>query len=161
MSLRPLAIFPDPVLRRMPEDVVDFGEDLALLVSDLWESMEAYDGVGLAAPQIGASLRVAVVRLGERRYVLVNPRIKSTEGEQRGEEGCLSFPDIFEEVTRPRRVVVEAQDEKGHPYEIEEEDLGARALSHEIDHLHGKLLIDHLSPLKRESVRRRLSRRQE
>ncbi|HQK25661.1 MAG TPA: peptide deformylase, partial [Synergistaceae bacterium] len=64
MSLRPLAIFPDPVLRRMPEDVVDFGEDLALLVSDLWESMEAYDGVGLAAPQIGASLRVAVVRLG-------------------------------------------------------------------------------------------------
>ena len=161
MARRPLAVFPDPVLRRPPEDVVDFGEDLAILVSDLWDSMEAYDGLGLAAPQIGVSLRVAVVRMGEKRYVLVNPRIQHAEGQQTGEEGCLSFPDIFEEVTRPQQITVEAWDETGQPYVAQEEGLGARALAHEIDHLQGRLLIDHLSPLKRESVRRRLHRRQE
>lgn len=161
MALRPLAIFPDPVLRRPTEMVTVFDEDFGLLVRDMWESMEAYDGLGLAAPQIGVSRKVAVVRIGGRAYTLVNPRVLLAEGEQDGDEGCLSFPDIFEKVTRPRRVVVEAQDGHGILYTVEEEDLGARALFHEMDHLQGKLLIDHLSPLKRELVKKRLRRRQE
>jgi peptide deformylase len=158
MALLRVRVYPDPDLRRKAEPVVDFGPELRRLVADLWETMEANDGVGLAAPQVGVPLRLAVIAWKGRRFTLINPEILQTEGSEVGEEGCLSFPGIFEKVRRPDRVLVRARDERGEPFEVRVEGFLARAFCHEIDHLDGRLLIDHLSSLKREFVRKRLKR---
>ncbi|NLH95168.1 MAG: peptide deformylase [Synergistaceae bacterium] len=159
MSLLKVLVYPDPALREPAREVERFDPELENFIRDLWETMLAYDGVGLAATQVGRNLRACVISWKEHRLILVNPRITAAEGEQVGEEGCLSFPGIFEKIRRPLKVRVEAVDAAGKPFSLEAEGFLARALCHEIDHLDGRLLIDHLSPLKREIVRKKLLKR--
>ncbi|HZS51776.1 MAG TPA: peptide deformylase [Bryobacterales bacterium] len=152
----------DPVLEERAKPVTEFDTpELQELVRDMFESMYAAKGVGLAAPQIGISKRIAVidVSLGENekdKLVLINPEIIHTEGRQNGEEGCLSIPGFREDVRRPRRVTVRAQDIHGESFEITGEELLARAFLHETDHLNGRLYISHISPLKRDLIKRKV-----
>lgn len=161
MSVHKIREYPDPILSSVAEKVTQFGEPLARLLDDMWDTMKNHDGVGLAAPQIGISLQIAVVGWRERRIVLINPEVVEHEGEDVLEEGCLSAPGFFEKVERPERVVVDALDEKGDPLRIEETGFLARAIMHEIDHLHGKLFFDRISPLKRRFLKRKLEKRAE
>ncbi|HEV2290667.1 MAG TPA: peptide deformylase [Gemmatimonadales bacterium] len=150
MSLLPLHFLGSPVLRERSAEVSAFDDELRGFVDSLLETMDANKGVGLAANQVGVARRVAVVDADDRRIVLVNPVIAAAEGSSREEEGCLSIPEIFGEVTRPERIVLEALDRDGTPYRLEAGGLLARAIQHEIDHLDGILFLDHLSPLKRQ-----------
>jgi len=157
----PVVKYGNPVLDRPAETVSNFDADLRKLVEDMFESMYAAHGVGLAAPQIGISKRLAVIDVSfkedpKARLVLVNPEIIRTEGRQRGTEGCLSLPEFREEVTRPMRVTVRAQDASGKHFEASGEELLARALMHETDHLNGKLYISHISALKRDLMKRKI-----
>ena len=161
MSLRPVRIYGDPVLRQKAVKITVFDEELARLAADMRETMHAYNGIGLAANQVGVAQRIAVIDVpvdDEERaiYSMVNPMIVSREESESGEEGCLSIPGIYEDVTRALRVRVQARDERGQPYEIEAEGWVARAIQHEIDHLDGVLFIDRLSPLRRQFLRRAL-----
>jgi peptide deformylase len=159
LAVLPISEYPDPVLRESAKPVEEFDEKLKAFIEDMWETMKAYDGVGLAAPQVGVSRQVAVIEWNDKRYVLINPRIIESDGKDIREEGCLSAPGFYEEVARPSRIVVEALDEEGNPRRIEEEGFMARALAHEIDHLQGHLFFDHLSPLKRQMIERKLKKR--
>jgi len=159
MAVLPVSEYPDPVLRESAKSVEKFDDELKALIEDMWETMKEYDGVGLAAPQVGVSRRIAVIAWKDKRYVLINPRIVESDGEEVQEEGCLSAPGFYEEVTRPSRIVVEALDEGGNPQRIEEEGFMARALAHEIDHLEGHLFFDHLSAIKRQMIKRKLRKR--
>lgn len=158
MPLREIVVLGDPVLRTPAAEVTSFDDDLEELVLDLFETMYDAEGIGLAAPQVGVSLRVAVVDLkphGEtgKRVVLVNPRVVWASAEtERQPEGCLSVPGLEEVVERACRVRVEAVDAAGEPLTVEAEDLYARALQHEIDHLDGVLFLDRVSPLKRRML---------
>ena len=157
--------YPDPVLARMGERVKDFGPELAEFVADMFESMYAAQGIGLAAPQIGVSKQITVIdtsfkKTPEDKLVLINPEIVEREGSTYEEEGCLSLPEIREKVKRAARVKVRAQNEFGEWFEVEGEELLSRALQHEIDHLHGILFIQHLSRLKRDLVLRRIRKLQ-
>jgi len=162
----PIVKYGQPVLEQKGADVDNFdSEDLNKLVEDMFESMYAAKGVGLAAPQIGISKRLAVIDIssGEdpaQKLVLVNPVVAKMEGSQRSEEGCLSLPTFREQVTRPRLVTIKAQNAKGETYEMTGEDLLARAFLHEIDHLYGKLYISHVSALKRDLIRRKVRKLQ-
>ena len=161
MAVRPVRIYGDPMLRQKAAEVVEFDEGLRVLVADLQETMDAYNGVGLAANQIGVLQRVLVVSVplddGERaRHALVNPIIVRRSGSESSEEGCLSIPGIFEEVSRSVRITVKACDQFGRPFELEPEGYLARAIQHEVDHLEGVLFIDRLSPLRRQFLRRAL-----
>lgn len=155
MALLDIHLLGSPPLRaRSAElDVVD--DRTRQFVSDLFETMDAAKGVGLAANQVGVTQRVAVVGVDDDRFAMINPIIVSAEGRARAEEGCLSMPDVFGEVTRPERIVLEALDEGGQPYRRELDGYVARAVQHEIDHLDGILFFDHLSILKREILIRR------
>jgi peptide deformylase len=157
----PVVKFGDPVLEKAAKPVVDFDAELKKLVADMFESMYAAHGVGLAAPQIGISKRLAVIDVSfgedpEGKLVLVNPEIVHTEGKQTQSEGCLSVPEFREPVTRARVVTIRAQDENGKEYEKTGEDLLARAFLHETDHLNGKLYLSHLSSLKRDLMKRKI-----
>jgi peptide deformylase len=157
----PIVKYGNPVLEKPAEPVTNFDDDLAKLVDDMFESMYAAHGVGLAAPQIGLSKRLAVIDISfkkdpEAKLVLANPEIVKVEGKQRGDEGCLSIPDFREPVTRGQKVTVRAQNLQGDWYEHTGEELLARALQHETDHLNGKLYISHLSALKRDLMRRKI-----
>ena len=157
----PVVKYGNPVLEKSAEAVTVFDDALRKLVEDMFESMYAARGVGLAAPQIGISQRLAVIDVSfkedpKARLVLVNPEIVRTEGKQRGSEGCLSLPEFREEVTRPMRVTVRAQDATGKRFETTGEELLARALMHETDHLNGKLYISHISALKRDLMKRKI-----
>ena len=162
----PIVKYGQPVLERRGEDIVEFGTpEIHQLIEDMFESMYAAKGVGLAAPQIGVGKRVAVIDIssGEdaaQRIVLINPEIVKTEGSQKSEEGCLSLPTFREQVARPHRVTVRAQDSTGKHFELTGEDLLARAFLHETDHLNGKLYISHVSALKRDLIRRRIRKLQ-
>jgi peptide deformylase len=163
MSLLPIRIYPDPVLRVRCRDVDTFDESLESLVADMVETMHAAPGIGLAANQVGVESRVAVVDLssGERPedlLVLVNPELLTEAGEEEDIEGCLSIPDYTEKVTRPLLIKVRANDLTGKRFEVEAEGLLARAILHEMDHLAGKLFTDRLSGLRRERARRMLRR---
>jgi peptide deformylase len=151
----------NPVLEAPAKPVTEFDDKLKTLVEDMFESMYAAHGVGLAAPQIGISLRLAVIDISfkenpEAKLVLANPEIVKAEGAQTLEEGCLSIPEFREKVSRPNRVTVRAQDENGEWHEHIGEDLLARALLHETDHLNGKLYIHLVSGLKRDLIRRKI-----
>ena len=152
----------DPVLDRRAEAITEFDTpELDQLIADMFESMYTAKGVGLAAPQIGISKRIAVIdcSLGENekeKIVLINPEIVHTEGRQTSEEGCLSLPGFREEVRRPNRVTVRAQDRKGKTFEMTGEELLARAFLHETDHLNGRLFITHVSALKRDLIKRKV-----
>ena len=150
MSLLNLHLLGSPVLRQhsQPVDAVD--DEVKRLITDMFETMDAAKGIGLAANQVGVARRVAVVDVDEDRFVMVNPRIVETEGKASAEEGCLSIPEIYGDVTRPDRVVVEAFDAEGQLYRKEATGLKARAIQHEIDHLDGILFLDHLSLVKRQ-----------
>lgn len=151
--------YPDPVLRKKTEPVTVFDDALRTLVDEMTIVMKDDDGVGLAAPQVGISEKIAVVCVNDKRYVLINPVITASEGEQTDEEGCLSFPGIFGTIKRAEYVVVECQDERGEHKKYEATGFAARAFQHEIEHLNGKLLIDHFSPMKREMIRKKLLRK--
>jgi peptide deformylase len=158
----PIVKYGDPVLEREAEDVVDFGSpELEQFLADMFESMYAAKGVGLAAPQIGFPRKIAVIDISNAenpadKLVLINPKILRVEGKQEGEEGCLSIPGFREQVKRGKRVTVRAQDSAGAFFEKTGEDLLARAFLHETDHLHGKLYISHISALKRDLIRRKV-----
>jgi len=162
----PIVRYGQPVLEEGAQPVEDFDTpELHKLVEDMFESMYAARGVGLAAPQIGIGKRVAVIDIstGEdpaQKIVLINPEILSRDGSQTGEEGCLSLPTFREPVTRAKKVKVRARDAKGAEFEMEGEDLLARAIQHETDHLHGRLYISHISPLKRDLIRRKVRKLQ-
>jgi peptide deformylase len=153
--------YPDPVLAKAGEKVTDFGPETAQLVEEMFESMYAAQGIGLAAPQIGISKQITVIDTSfkerpEDKLVLINPEVIERSGKQNEEEGCLSLPDIREKVQRAAWVKVRAQNAKGEFFEVEGTELRSRALQHEIDHLHGILFLDRLSRLKREMVLRRI-----
>ena len=159
----PIVKFGDLVLEKPAAAVTDFDDELKKLVGDMFESMYAARGVGLAAPQIGISKRIAVVDITfkedpDAKLVLVNPEIVHKEGRQRGSEGCLSIPDFREDVSRARIVTVRAQDATGKFFEHTGEDLLARAFLHETDHLNGKLYISHISGLKRDLIKRKIKK---
>lgn len=153
--------FPDPVLEKVAEPVTLFDDTLKKLVDDMFESMYAAEGIGLAAPQINISRRITIIDLSfqkrpEEKIVLINPEVVAVEGRQHEEEGCLSLPDIREKVTRAAWVKVRAQDATGKHFEVEGTELLARAFQHEIDHLNGILFISKISRLKRDLVSRRI-----
>ncbi|MGE5205162.1 MAG: peptide deformylase [Chlamydiota bacterium] len=157
----PIVKYGDPVLERSAAPVEVFDDELRKLLDDMFESMYAAHGVGLAAPQIGISKRIAVIDVTFKedpnaRLVLVNPQIIHTEGKQKGNEGCLSIPEFREPVTRPMRVTVRAQDASGKWYEKTGEEMLARAFMHETDHLDGRLYIHHISALKRDLMKRKI-----
>ena len=152
MSLRPIHVLGSPVLRERATEVAAVDDDVRALLADLWETMRVADGVGLAANQIGVARRVAVVSVGGVDYALVNPVLVEHAGKAKQEEGCLSIPDLYADVTRPARVVVEAADEHGVVRRIEGTELLGRALQHEIDHLDGLLFLDRVGPLKRRRL---------
>jgi peptide deformylase len=159
--IHPIVKYGAPVLEQVAAPITEFDAKLAKLVEDMFESMYAAHGVGLAAPQIGLSLQLAVVDITSgqdpnARLVLANPKIIATGETQKEEEGCLSLPSFHAVVRRPRRVTIRAQDVTGKEYTRTGEELLARAFCHEIDHLHGKLFIAHLSMLKRDLIRRRI-----
>jgi peptide deformylase len=165
IKIHEIVKYPDPVLAKRGEDVTEFGEDLKTLVEEMFESMYAAHGIGLAAPQIGLSKRLTVIDVNFKKdpadkLVLVNPEIIEREGKQFEEEGCLSLPEIREKVNRAAKVKVRAQNIEGEWFEVEGEELLARALQHEIDHLDGVLFIDRLSRLKRDLVHRRIKKMQ-
>jgi peptide deformylase len=164
-AIHEIVKYPDPVLSTKGAPVTDFGPELAQFVDEMWASMYAAHGIGLAAPQIGVSKRITVIDVSfkerpDERLVLINPEIIEREGKQFEEEGCLSLPDIREKVQRAARVKIRAQDVNGEFFEAEGEELLARAMQHEIDHLDGVLFIDRLSTLKRDLVKRRIRKLQ-
>ena len=166
MAVRTILCFPDERLRATGRRVTAFDAELKKLVDDMAETMYAAPGVGLAAPQIGVALRLFIVDVfaGDDEHpsdlhVFVNPEIVERHGETVGEEGCLSFPDVREEVRRAERITIRAQDVTGRPFELETDGFLAVAIQHEYDHLDGVLLVDHLSLLRRRLVQRAMAKR--
>ena len=163
MSLLEIVHYPDPVLLTLGTPVGDgeFGEELEMFAANMFETMEKAGGVGLAAPQVGISKRifvmdVAVEGLERQRHVLVNPEIIRIEGEQIGDEGCLSFPGLYQSVKREMRVIARALDTRGEMFELDVSDLAARCVLHETDHCDGIVFIDRVTPLKRQLAKRRI-----
>jgi peptide deformylase len=164
-KILPIVKYPEPVLSKKGAAVTEFGLELAQFVEEMWASMYAAHGIGLAAPQVGVSKRITVIDVNfkekpEEKLVLINPQIIEREGKQFEEEGCLSLPEIREKVQRSARVKVRAQDVNGEFFEAEGEELLARAMQHEIDHLDGILFIDRLSTLKRDLAKRKIRKLQ-
>jgi peptide deformylase len=162
-KIYPIVKYGDPILEKPGAPVKKFDAELEQLAEDMFASMYAAQGVGLAAPQIGLSLRVAVVDVTggknpEAKIVLANPEIIHAEGEVREEEGCLSVPGFRGYVLRPQFVTIRAQNARGEEFEIRGENLLARAFCHEIDHLNGILFLQHLSMLKRDLIRRKIKK---
>ena len=160
---REIVMFGSQVLRKPCPPIKDIDDEIRALAGDLFDSMRAAEGVGLAAPQIGILKRVCIIDVSTQQpeylpVVLINPKITAHEGEQVGEEGCLSFPELYGDVKRYARVEVEATDINGQTFKTSGEGFYARALQHEIDHLDGKLFINRISPLKRQLMRSALKR---
>lgn len=165
MALLKIVHYPAPVLLAPGDPVIEFDENLKKLVSDMFETMYAAPGVGLAAPQVGVSKRLFVMDCSggkdpEQRIALINPEVVRIEGEQTGEEGCLSFPDIFFDVKRSLRAVVRGHDVSGNLIEVDGMELTARCMLHETDHCDGIVFLDKTTPLKRELVKRKIRKLQ-
>ena len=161
MSLRTILEFPDPRLRAKALPVTRFDAELGQLIDDMFETMYAAPGIGLAAPQVDVQLRVLVIDMSEERnqpLVLINPEIVSREGVEVTEEGCLSVPGVFDEVQRAAKIRVRAQDRNGEAFERDYEGTLAVCVQHETDHIDGKLFVDYLSDLKRERIRKKLEK---
>ena len=166
MSVLQVLTFPHPVLREKCAEVKDITDDVRKLLSDMAETMYEYHGIGLAAPQVGSTLRLIVVDIGEdedtgrkpRLYKIVNPVVTKRQGVIASEEGCLCFPGVREVIKRAERITVEGLDENSEELIIEAEGLLAFCLQHEIDHLNGILIIDHLSRLRRELIKARMKK---
>jgi len=161
MALRTILEFPDPRLRTRARPVTEFDSSLGTLIDDLFETMYAAPGIGLAATQVDVHKRVVVIDLSKDRsgqLALVNPQILAREGEASTEEGCLSVPGIFDDVKRAAKVRVRYQDRTGAVIERDYDDILAVCIQHEMDHLEGKLFVDYLSDLKRERIRKKLEK---
>jgi peptide deformylase len=161
MSLRTILEFPDPRLRARALPVTRFDAELSQLIDDMFETMYAAPGIGLAAPQVDVQLRLLVIDISEERnqpLVLINPEILSREGVAVTEEGCLSVPGIFDEVQRAAKIRVRAQDRNGEAFERDFEGTLAVCVQHEMDHIEGKLFVDYPSDLKRERIRKKLEK---
>ena len=158
MSLLPLHLLGSPVLRQRSAEVRTVDDEVRRLVDDMFETMDAARGVGLAANQVGVARRVAVVDADEDRFEMIDPVIVESEGRATAEEGCLSIPEVYGDVSRPERVVLEATDRHGNRFRKEATGLKARAIQHEIDHLDGILFLDHLSRVKRQVLQGRYRR---
>jgi peptide deformylase len=153
MALLNILEYPDPRLRTKARPVSEVTDETRQLIDDMFETMYAAKGIGLAAPQVGRLERVSVIDVGEGRpFAIVNPEIVLAEGRIKGEEGCLSIPEVYGDVERASRVVVRARGRDGESTEIEATELLARCLQHEIDHLHGKLFIDYMGVFKRRTA---------
>jgi peptide deformylase len=162
-KIYPIVKYGDPVLEKPGALIKNFDAELQQLIDDMFASMYAANGVGLAAPQIGKGIRLTVIDVSngknpEAKIVLINPEIIHAEGEVREEEGCLSLPGFRGYVVRPQFVTVRAQNVKGESFEIRGENILARAFCHEIDHLNGVLFLQHLSMLKRDLIRRKIKK---
>lgn len=161
MALRTILEFPDPRLRTRAQPVTRFDAALGTLIDDMFETMYAAPGIGLAATQVDVHQRLIVIDISKERtepVVLINPEILSREGEASTEEGCLSVPGIFDEVKRAAKVRVRAHERNGEVFERDYEDILAVCIQHEMDHLDGKLFVDYLSDLKRERIRKKLEK---
>ena len=164
MALRPIVLYPDPVLLRPTRKVEHVDDDVRRLVDDMTETMYDAPGIGLAANQIGVSSRICLVDITagdepDQLRVFINPEIVRKEGSQRGDEGCLSFPDITIEIDRSLEITVEALDRDGRPFSLDATGLQARAILHECEHLDGRTFLRNLSSLKRELVKRQIKKR--
>jgi peptide deformylase len=164
MALRPIVLYPDPILLTPTERVDRIDDDIVSLVGDMVETMHAAPGIGLAANQVGAGKRICVVDLSvgekpEELHVFINPRIVESSGSEVAEEGCLSFPDIHLDIERPFVATVEAQGLDGKLFTIAAHGLLARAMQHEIEHLEGRVFLQNLSPLKRQLLKRQIEKR--
>lgn len=165
MALLKIVHYPEPVLLSVGKPVENFDDDLKKLVSDMFETMYSAGGVGLAAPQIAVSQRLFVMDCsgGEdesQKIALINPEIIHVEGEQYGDEGCLSFPGLYQKVQRSLRTVVRAQDVEGNEFELDVEDLPARCVLHETDHCDGIVFLDRMTTLKRQLAKQKIKRLQ-
>ena len=153
MSILDIRVLGDPVLRKPTKPVTEVTDELRKLIADMFETMYAAEGIGLAAPQVGRTERLAVVDVEGKKFALINPKIIESSSEtDKAEEGCLSIPEVYGDVERPSEVTIRAIDENGKEYEASGNQLLGRCFQHEIDHLDGKLFIDYLSPLKRRSA---------
>ena len=165
MAVRPIVIYGDPVLREVSEKVENFDTELKNLVSNMVDTLKEAQGLGLAAVQIGVTKRVFIVDLSavditEKLRIFVNPEILDTSDESEYEEGCLSFPGIYQKITRPGRVKIKAFDIDGNAFELDITGLAARAILHEYDHLDGELFIDHMSTMTKTMLKGRLKKLQ-
>ncbi len=158
MSVRKITEYPDKVLAAPGQPVTEFDTALAELCSDMFETMYEAEGVGLAAPQIGLGLRLFVMDCEGVKLIAANPEIVSTEGEQSGQEGCLSVGKVPAVVVRPQKARLKAQNENGEWFEREAEGYAARAFMHETDHCNGKLFLDHLPKMRRDMVIKRFQK---
>ncbi|MBD3232718.1 MAG: peptide deformylase [candidate division Zixibacteria bacterium] len=163
MAVLDLKYYGNPILRKVAKPVENIDGEIVKFAEDLIRTMQVNNGIGLAANQVGRDIRIyavdpSVIDMSEEPFVLINPQIITTEGEQSGEEGCLSFPGLFETVARPERVIVEALGVNEKPVRIERDGLMARVLLHEYDHLEGKLFIDYFGLLKKQLVNKRLQK---
>jgi peptide deformylase len=162
MTIHKIYKYPEPVLRKKTKQITEFDNELTSLAHDMAETMYDAPGIGLAAPQIGKSVRLVVVDISRDReedqefMVLVNPEITGREGDQLDEEGCLSVPELTAKVKRARKITISYQDLEGNPMELTAEDRFAVVLQHEIDHLNGILFLDHLSSLKRNLYKKKV-----
>jgi peptide deformylase len=153
VSILPIRVLGDPILREETTPVAEITDEVRALVANMFETMYLAKGIGLAAPQVGRTERVAVIDVDGARFAIINPEIVSADSKMaKAEEGCLSIPDVYGDVERPARVKVRALDVDGKEFEIEADELLGRCLQHEIDHLHGKLFLDYMSVLKRRSA---------
>jgi peptide deformylase len=158
VSLLDIHVLGSPILRERAEPVVEVTDELRRLSDDMFETMYAAQGIGLAAPQVGRTERLFVCDVEDQRYTFINPELLLTEGQERAEEGCLSIPEVFGEVTRAAVVRMRGLDLEGNPFELDASGLLARCLQHELDHLNGRLFLDHLSLLRRRSAMARWDR---
>lgn len=161
MAIRKILYLPDPRLRMIAKPIEVFDDALQLLIDDMFDTMYAAKGVGLAAPQIGVSLRLSVIDVSgdkTQQIVIINPEIISATGQKEFDEGCLSVPGAYDKVIRAEKVKIKALNRLGQPIEIEGDGLLGECIQHEIDHLNGKLFVDLLSPLKRAMARRKLDK---
>ena len=161
MALLPILQYPDPRLHKVAKSVVSVTEQTRKLIKDMAETMYAAPGVGLAATQVDVHERIVVIDISEEHNnlkVLINPVLLTAEGEEVSEEGCLSVPGIYEDVTRAERVVIKALDENGKDFELEADGLLAVCIQHEMDHLQGRVFVEHLSHLKQTRIRAKLKK---
>jgi peptide deformylase len=163
MAIRKIELFGSKVLREKAKKVEKIDGEILKLLDDMLETMTHAKGAGLAANQVGVPLRLLVIDFGalegkEDIKYFINPEVVEATGEREAEEGCLSFPQIYVHVVRPKKIRVRALDREGNEFEVEGEDFISKALCHEIDHLDGVMIIDHISPLKREFVKKKIKK---
>ena len=154
MALLKIHVLGSPILRQQTKPVAELTDDVQRLIDDMIETMYAARGIGLAAPQVGRTERIAVIDVeGDKPFAIINPQIVRNDADlAKGEEGCLSIPDVYGDVARPEKVTVRALGRDGKEFELEAEGLLARCLQHEIDHLDGRLFLDHMSVLRRKAA---------